>query len=161
MQSNRSLRAKKALVAIALAVAGGRSVVTRAATLDELQAQIDALRKQVVELQAKESRRAERRRHRIHLRRSRDRGWAARTPEPPAGVGRNTRSNRVREAPSRGPTELVAKRARGSGAGVDTRRRQCFTFRHAPSGALPTSHLTGRSSAYRALKRRPYVLADA
>jgi len=54
MKSNRSFRTKKALVAIALAIAGGRSVVSRAATVDELQQQIDALRRQVLELQAKE-----------------------------------------------------------------------------------------------------------
>ena len=56
MKSNRSFRTKRALVAIALAIAGGRSVVTRAATVDELQQQIDALRRQVLELQAKEQR---------------------------------------------------------------------------------------------------------
>jgi len=54
MQSNRSMRTKKTLVAVALAIGGGSSIVTRAATVDPLQQQIDALRRQVLELQAKE-----------------------------------------------------------------------------------------------------------
>jgi len=46
----------RALVCIALAGAGSASVAARAATIDELQAQIEALRKQVTELEAKSAR---------------------------------------------------------------------------------------------------------